>query len=193
MKRTHSSDHDEQDQKIIKLLEELGSFQSTYPPELLKARREAFLAQVDKLAKMDEELSAEDQEIVQFLGRLKSALPEYPPELLAARRSAFLGQLEKAGAVSVWDRLRTFIQRMFAPSSPAGLMRTSLVIGSLIAAVLVGSLFLRGTEGTIRPLPVAAVPTGLPTRLVPNTGEVAILICKEDDPGSSCPPGELDP
>src|SRR5687768_12793852 len=115
MKPSTSSEHDEQDREVIRLLEELGAFKSAYPPELLTARRAAFLAQVERLttADINEELSARDQEIVHILGNLKSVQAEYPPDLLAARRSALLRQMEQAGAPSVWDKLHGSIQRIF--------------------------------------------------------------------------------
>jgi hypothetical protein len=79
-----SSENDEQDREIIKLLQELGSLESKYPPELLPARRAAFVAQIERLGKVDVEegLDPEDEEIVKLLGNLKSAKAEYPPDLL---------------------------------------------------------------------------------------------------------------
>src|SRR5687768_1017123 len=115
MKPSASSEHDEQDREIIKLLQDLSRFKAIYPSELLTARREAFLVQVGGLrtAESGEELSAEDQEIVELLGGLRSVQAEYPADLLAARRSALLRQLEMAETSSLWDRLRGSIQRIF--------------------------------------------------------------------------------
>jgi hypothetical protein len=193
MNPTPSPENDKKDREIIKLLEDLGSFKSTYPPELLAARRAAFLARVDELAVIDEELSSEDQEIVRLLGQLKSEYMEYPPDLLAARRSAFLHQTERAGGTSGWDKLRISFQRLFSPQRtiptfpPTGFLRISLVVGSLIAAVLIRSLFLRGTQAAVQPSPppVATEPTSLP----PTIGQGDILICK---PGDPCPSAEFD-
>ena len=199
MKPSPSSEYDEQDEKIIKLLKDLGSSSSAYPSELLAARRAAFLADVERLSTpaIGEELSVGEQEIVKLLGNLKFVQPEYPPDLLAARRSAFLRQMRSAGGTRLLDKLRASLQRRFsskiaAPSlPPASLMRFSLVIGSLIAAVFLGSLVFSRMEQTFQPSPSQAAvetPHFLPTR----TGEVAILICKPDGQTSSCPPGELD-
>ena len=197
MKPSPSSEHDEQDRELIELLKDLGSIKAEYPSELLAARRAAFLARVNELTTADEELTAEDQEIVQLLGRLRAAPVEYPPELLAARRSAFLSQMERARGTSILDKLRIAVQRMFSSegtlpnSSPAGLMRISLVIASLIAAVWVGSLFLRDRESAVPFLPLQ--PAAAPTVLMPTTGEVAILICQPEDQSPSCPSAESDP
>src|SRR5215212_3987091 len=199
MKSSPSSENKEQDQEVIKLLKDLGSFESPYPPELLSARRAAFLAQLEGLVTVDEsqELAPGEQEIVKLLANLKSAQAEYPPDLLAARRSALLQQLGRAKILSVWDELRVSIQRLFQPKttiptfSSAGLMRFSLVIGSFIAAVLLGSLFFSRTEQSLQPsTSVAAV---APTQLLPtSTSEAAIFICRADAQMPSCPPGELD-
>jgi hypothetical protein len=200
MKPSPSSENDEQDREVIRLLEELGSFKSTYPPELLSARRAAFLAQVERLrtVEIDEGLSAGDQEIVHLLGNLKSAQAEYPPDLLAARRSALLQHIERAEPPSVWDTLRVSIHRIFQGKiafptvPPAHLMRISLVIGSLIAAAFLGSLLFNRTTGAFQPSPLqgAAAPTrGLPT----STAEVAITICQRDDQTPPCLPEELGP
>jgi hypothetical protein len=166
----------------------------------LSARREAFLAQVDRLTAADtsEELSATDQEIVGLLGTLKSAQLEYPPALLAARRSAFLRQMERAGETSLLDKLRLSIQRVFSSKTTTsnaplpGLMRISLVIGSLVAAALIGSLFFSSPEASFQPSPSQVAAS--PTRLLPtSTDAVALLICTPGDPTPSCASGELDP
>jgi hypothetical protein len=203
MKPSSSSEHDEQDREVIRLLEELGAFKPAYPPELLTARRAAFLAQVERLTTPDinEELSAGDQEIVHILGNLKSVQAEYPPDLLAARRSALLQQMQQTGAPSVWDELRGSIQRIFQSKtriptvSLSGFLRVSLVIGSLIAAFL-GSLVFGRTQQASQLFPSRGdtAPTSISTRALPaNPGEVTLLICKPDDPTPGCLPGELDP
>jgi hypothetical protein len=194
MKPSPSPEHDEQDQEIIKLLKDLGSFKSTYPSELLAARRAAFLAQVEELgtAGTDEALPAEDQGIVKLLGELRSAQADYPPHLLAARRSALLRQLEGAETSSIWDQLFLSIQRTFQGKTPSpGVVRLSFVIGSLIAVVVAGSLFFARPEGSFQPLPLGAA--GDPTHSLPVTGEVTITICKPDDQTLTCAPAELDP
>ena len=171
---------------MIQLLKDLGSSKSEYPLELLAARRAAFIARVDELTSVEEGWSAEDQEIGKLLGILESAQVEYPPDLFAARRTAFLRHLESKKASILWEELRVFTQRIFPLP---GLVRISLVLGSLIAAVWIGSLVLRGAEGSVRPsLSQAAA---APTNILPVTGEVAIIICKPGEQTRSCPSGEL--
>ena len=200
MKPSPSSDNDEVDRRITKLLKDLGSSEVNYPPELLAARRATFLAQVEQLSTADsgEALSAGDQEIVKLLGNLKSAQGEYPPELLAARRSAFLRQMKRAGTVSLLDELRLSINRIFQYKTtiptvpPARLMRISLVTVSLAAAVFIGSLLAGRIGQAFIPSPSEVVVE--PAHLRPtSTGEVAIIICEADDQTPACPPGELDP
>lgn len=82
-----SSEFDEQDGEIIKLLKDLGALEATYPIELLTARRAAYLAQVERLTTVDtgEEWSTADHEIVTLLGIAKSTQPDDPSDLPAAR------------------------------------------------------------------------------------------------------------
>ncbi len=193
------SEYNEQDREIIEILKGLGKVKATYPPERLAGQRAAFLAQVERLraATLDDEPSAENQDIVKLLGQLKSARIDYPPELLAARRSAFVRQLETAGRTSLLDRLRIFLQEIFPPNattstlSPAGLRRLSPALAGLLAALLIGALFLTRAEQTLSPSPsqTAATPTPLPT----STHEVATTICMPGDQTPSCPSAELDP
>ncbi|HEX5807769.1 MAG TPA: discoidin domain-containing protein [Anaerolineales bacterium] len=202
MKPSPSPDYDEQDRKIIGLLNGLRAFESTYyPQELLTARRAAFLAQVEGLkpAELEEESSPADQEIVNLFGNLKSAQAEYPPHLLAARRAAFLQQMGQAAAApSLWDQLHGSILRIFSyrtavPSaSLPGSLRISLAIASLLLIAFVGSLLLSRMEQASQPAPsqVAGVPTDiLPTGI----SKVALFICQRDNQTPGCPPGGLDP
>lgn len=190
-----SSEHDEQDREIIELLKDLGNFKSKYPSELLAARRAAFLAQVKRLSPEDpgEEQSAEDQEIINLLGRLKSAPVEYPPQLFAARRAALLNQVERTGRISLLDAFRVSLQRIF----PSRIMiptvaRISLVVASLIVAILMGSLFLPRTQQALLPSSSqVAVTSTYPAST--GTGETVIIICKPDDQTPACVSGELDP
>jgi hypothetical protein len=200
MKQFRSSKDDEQDQKIIKLLQDLGSLEAEYPPELLSARRSAFLAQIEQLktAEVEEGLAPADQEIVRLLGHLKSSIAEYPPELLAARHSAFLQQIETAKNISLLDKLRVSIQSIFQrgitiPSVPLpGLMRTSLVITSLIVAAVIATLLFNPTGQSLIPSPLQGI--AAPTRLLPtSTHQVATILCKPGDQASPCPSGDLDP
>jgi DNA-binding MltR family transcriptional regulator len=194
------SEHNEQDREIIAILKELGKVKAIYPPEQLAARRTAFLAQADQLRAIEqgEESSTEDQEIVQLFGQLKSAQAEYPPELLAARRSAFVRQLEAVGQMSLLDRLRLSIQRIFSSKTttptlpPTGFRRLSPAIAGLVAALLIGALFLSRAEQALSPSPSQTAAT--PTPLSPTgSSDVAVLLCTPGDQMPACPSAELDP
>lgn len=102
MKPTSSPQNQEQDQEIIEILKGFGELKVEYPPELLAARRAAFVAQVKQAAQ--EELPSEEQ-VIKHLEGLQSARAEYPPELLTARRAAFLSQVEQQSRVEVREEL----------------------------------------------------------------------------------------
>jgi F5/8 type C domain/Protein of unknown function (DUF3060) len=199
MKQFRSSKNDEEDQKVIKLLQDLGSLEVEYPPELLSARRAAFLAQIEQLktSGVEEGLAPGDQEIVKLLGNLKSAEAEYSPELWAARRSAFLHQIETAKNISLLDKLRVSINSIFQhgitiSSVPSpDLMRTSLVVASLIVAAVIASLLFTHTGQFLKPSPLQGVAE--PTRVLPtSTYQVATILCKPGDQASPCPTVDLD-
>src|SRR5215212_843080 len=195
MKPHPSSQNDEQDQEIIKLLQALGSFPSPYPPELLTTRRAAFLAQIERLARAEAEegLNAGDEEMIRLLGNLNSVTPEYPADWQAARRSAFLQQIEGAQTVTGFDKLRASIRHIFQykiriPTVPlADMRRTSLIVAGLIAAALIGSLLFRNTEQVFKPLPLQGIVE--PTRT--STHSAATVICRPEDQMPPCPPREL--
>jgi hypothetical protein len=89
-----------QDQAIIDLLKRLEPLKEEYPPELLAARRAAFVAQVEqrKADGAKEELLSK-QQTIELLEGLKPVVVEYPPDLFAARRAAFLAQVEQYNEV----------------------------------------------------------------------------------------------
>ncbi len=186
------------DRSVIELLKHLGSFKSAYPPELLTARRAAFLAQVEQMttAAGGETFSPEDQGILSLLGKIQAAQSEYPPELLAARRSAVLQRLEgveKARAASLLDRIRSSIERILLSlrARRARSLRASLLVASVVAFVLFGSLYVLGRGGSLEPLPVGVA--GEPIQpVLTRTGDVAITICRPGEP-PACALGEPDP
>jgi len=106
MKSTPSSQNQEQDQEIIELLKGLESLKVEYPPELLAARRAAFIGQAKQHARdrVKEELASEN-DFLKSLDDLKSANVEYPPELLAPRRAAFIARVKQLGNVEVEEEL----------------------------------------------------------------------------------------
>jgi hypothetical protein len=95
-----------QDQEIIEILKRLETFKAGYPPELLAARRAAFISQVEERRKagVKEELPSETQ-VLEVLQSLKTAPAEYPPELLAARRATFIAQAKQQKEVQVKEGL----------------------------------------------------------------------------------------
>jgi hypothetical protein len=56
MKIIPSPRNGEANQELIELLEILGNFRSGYPPELLKIRRAAFIAQVGQKRQSDSQV-----------------------------------------------------------------------------------------------------------------------------------------
>ena len=189
-----SSEHDDQDGEVIRLLKDWGSREAAYPVESLTARRAAYLEQVERLvtAADGEELSPADQEIVTLLGTVRSTQVDYPAGLLPGRRSAFVRQIESAGHPSVADGFRLFLQRIFQSGtknpalSPAGFMRLSLVTASLIAALFLRSWFTH-SQPILPASPVQAART--PTSVLPTrTSEAASASCQADDQTSSCLP-----
>jgi hypothetical protein len=93
------------DQETIDLLKKLETLKAEYPPELLAARRAAFVTQIEQRkavgAGKEEYLSRE--RMIEILGSLGSVESRYPPELLAARRAAFIDQIEQHNQVDVQD------------------------------------------------------------------------------------------
>jgi hypothetical protein len=91
-----------QDEAIIELLKRLETLKAEYPPELLAARREAYIAQIEqhRAVSAHKEESPSQTQIIQLLEGLKPVVAEYPPELLAARREAYIAQIEQRRAVS---------------------------------------------------------------------------------------------
>jgi hypothetical protein len=102
-----------QDQEIIEILKRLETLKAEYPPELLAARRAAFLAQVEERSEVGvkEELPSEAQ-VMEALEGLKSVATDYPSELLAGRRAAFLAQVKQQKEVGVKEELPSRAQVM---------------------------------------------------------------------------------
>src|SRR5512138_1208595 len=108
MMQPASPEEDKQDQEVIKLLQDLASFEAEYPPELLARTRAAFVARVQQHSVRDQKEHFSKKRLFQRLNDLSSVEAEYPPELLAARRAAFLArltQIEQLSAVDVSEGL----------------------------------------------------------------------------------------
>jgi hypothetical protein len=87
-----------EDQEIIEILKQLETLKAEYPPDLLAARRAAFIAQIDERKEAESEAKEElpsEAQVAAALGGLKNAVPEYPSELFSARRVAFLSQVKQ--------------------------------------------------------------------------------------------------
>jgi hypothetical protein len=95
------------DQAIIELLKKLETHNAEYPPELLAARRAAFLSQLEQHKKVGavKEESFPQERIIEILESLKPVTAAYPPELLAARREAFLARIEQYNKVDAREEL----------------------------------------------------------------------------------------
>jgi hypothetical protein len=95
-----------QDQEIIEILKRLETLKVEYPPELLAARRAAFIVQIEERREVGvkEELPSEVQ-VIEALGSLKNVEPEYPAELFTARRAAFLAQAKQQKELSAKEEL----------------------------------------------------------------------------------------
>src|SRR5215211_2974681 len=152
-KRTPSS----QDQHITQILKDLESIKSQYPPQLLAARRAAFIDQVLQHTQVEnaEEWTSENQPIIEHLRNLGSMPVEYPPKLLNARRSAFKRQLAQREWVRVWVSLRSALQNGFArlagtsPVPSMSRMRISLIVAGIVFATFAGFLLQEGRRETI--------------------------------------------
>ena len=95
------------DQDIIELLEGLARFKTEYPPELLAARRAAFVAQIEQhqTAGVSKDGYLSTDRMMELLESLSPVVTEYPPELLKVRRAAFLAQIEQYNSVEAEEEL----------------------------------------------------------------------------------------
>ena len=189
----------QQDQEIFKILRDFEDLKAEYPPQLLAARRAAFIDQVIQRSQVEieEGLTPNDQDVVKLLSGLKSIDGEYPTKLLTARRSAFMRQVAQMGRVSLWQALRSAIQKRFASQaetpriSSMNAMRTSLIVASLAVAAFVGFIFYGNRDQSSIP---AASQNGIPQpgpALATTTPEVRI-ICKSGYKPPLCLAGEFD-
>jgi hypothetical protein len=175
-----------QDQKIIELLENLETPRVEYPPELLAARRAAFLAQVQQYKQGEIETKPEveapaGRQFTRRLKELQSVREEYPRELLAARRSAFISQIEKYRTAEVREELASKDQDILKllktiksaePEYPAKLLaarrsvfRRQLARGSSITLLETWLASLQNLLRTVR-LPSLPVPSIMRTSAI---------------------------
>jgi hypothetical protein len=179
-----------QDQDILQFLQELKSIQDEYPPDLLAARRAAFIGQVVRGVAVEEELSPQDEKIIDLVRGLWSVGCGYPSEMIAARRAAYVNHVTKLGWVVLWNNLRSAIQNRLAQIAgerrlPAweGL-RTSLIIAGLALAAYAGFLSYGNRTQSLNPLPSGGgISQSVSSPEVINTAEVEVI----------CKPGYLPP
>lgn len=186
------------DWDVIELLKELESQKAAYPPELLSARRAAFLQQLDqrKHAETEDELSPSDQEIVTLLHGLKSIENRYPAQMLAARRSAFAGQLSKVNQPSVWDSLAAAIRNWWTrgiqatSSTTVTWLRTSAVLAILALAAFAGFLSYGSRDQTMMAASPPAVGEVQSGRVLTTDSRESSIICKPGFVPPLCLAGE---
>ena len=130
-----------EDEQIVKILKELASHKASYPPDLLAARRAAFMDQIAQggQAEVQDGLTLKDQEVIRFLQGIKSFEPEYPSILLAARRTALRKQTAQMKRTRFRDRVRAVFERKVAfptgawSASMLNFAVTSLIVVSIAA------------------------------------------------------------
>src|ERR1043165_8467079 len=135
MKRGSSSE----DEEIVKILKELASRKASYPPELLAARRAAFMDQVAQggQAEVKDGLSLKDQEVIRSLQGVKSFDPEYPSLLMAARRTTLRKQIAQMKRNRFRDRVRSVFERRVG--FPTGALSVSW-LNFMVTALIVVSV-----------------------------------------------------
>ncbi len=175
--------------QVMQVLERLKAVQADYPPELLSARRAAFLAQIEERNRVEvaEEQPVENGMLISLLDRLKSIEIEYPLKLWVARRTAFLAQVSR-DSVSILDALRSafrnLIDQVKTPQAPMRqLMRSSLILVGILIAAFVGSVLYGNQGGTLINSPIARENSPQAV-LATATSGTAEVVCK---PGYSPP------
>jgi hypothetical protein len=83
--------------RMIELLEGLGTHQAEYPADLLASRRAAFTAQIEKHRAngVNKEENLSQDRMIELLESLRRVTAEYPAELLVSRREAFIARIRE--------------------------------------------------------------------------------------------------
>ena len=179
--------------RVVEILEHIKPVTVEYPPDLLTARRAAFIAQVEQYRNQavevqKEPLASNNGRVLTLLEHLKSFELEYPLKLWSARRAAFAAQIRDS-KTSVLEALRAAIRNLWNgkgkyPSAPTmRFQRVSLVMAMLLMAAFVASL-LYGNGDPLTALiqspisqPEVAQPGSIAATTT-STGAVAEVICK---------------
>jgi hypothetical protein len=167
MKRASSP----QDQELLKILKELESHKAAYPPDLLTARRAAFLQQIAQRTetKTEEKYAVRDQEIIQVLEKLKAAEDRYPSHLWRARRATYRQQLAQLKQPTWLQNLRATWQNAVSFFANPAWMQRSFVLAILAIATYIGFISYGNRGGPVtvsvphngnsqaRPMPSSAI------------------------------------
>jgi hypothetical protein len=195
MKRSSSP----QDHDILKILKDMESQQTEYPPQLLSARRAAFMDQVAQhnQVEIEEVWSSKDQEVIDLLKRLKSVEEKYPLNLWASRRSAFVRRVAWLNWINLWNTLYAAIQRSLANpakvsrSSTVSLLHASLVVVSLAVAAFVGFI---SYGNRVQSFGASSSPAGITGsgRILTTNSRVVSITCKPGYQPPLCLTGEFE-
>jgi len=177
------------DRKVTRLLKGLQSKPIVYPPKLLAKQRAAFINHLAEWERVEarSKLPLQNQDVIKLLENLKPIQAEYPRELLAGRRSAFVSQILQRDKTDWWERLRAGIQNTLTsltiPQRITKLefMRTTFVMGSLIAAMFLGSLLFGNHERLATEINNSSAQEEIANPIFPtptSTFELAATICK---------------
>lgn len=168
------------DQDIIRVLEDLESLKYPYPPDLLAARRAAFMKQVEEHAQGEarEEFTPQDQKVIEHLAMIRSVVSEYPLKLWAFRRAAFKRQVAQLRRPGVWDILRAAVQKKLALTTLTSLFpsmnfaRISLVVVSIAFMAFVALLLQENRSELAKPSAFQVSNAGVvPTSSITGTAE----------------------
>jgi hypothetical protein len=168
-----------QDQEVLNALKDLESQKAAYPPELLAARRAAFLDQIAKHTETtpEEKFSLRDQKIIQLLKNLKAVEGKYPAYLWSVRRAAYRKQIAQLNQPTLLQNLRSAFQNGAAALAKTSWVRQSFVLAFLAIAAYIGFISNSDRGQVAKPEPLQ---TGV--RQVKTTSgssaQEAKIICK---------------
>ena len=178
MKRASSS---KKNQDVHKILRDLESDKAAYPPDLLAARRAAFLEQIAQRTETvpEEKFSVRDQKVLHLLRKLKEAEDAYPVYLWHARRAAYRRQIVQLKSSAWLQRLRSAIADTVALATRSTQWRRSLVLAMLAVAAYLGFASYGNRGELVKPLaPSNAVPQTTPVAIHPHVTAEARIFCK---------------
>jgi hypothetical protein len=186
-----------QEQELLKILEEMKSYQAEYPEELYSSRRATFMDQVARssLVQTEERPALDDRKVTEPLRRLGSIPVKYPSLLLAFRRASFVRQIVWLNFVSlctaVWLVVRNRIPLpVFNTNKPASRrVPASLLAASLALAVFAGYFVYKNQAPafSFAPASTGIVKSG---RILTSDAREVRIICKPGAEPPLCLAGE---